>query len=86
MGTGGSFLGGGSAGAWGVLGYSNLCRGQENMGLYIHSPIMSSWRSADLVKHTDNFYLYRSKKRENVATRIIQKPVCQIFIMETIQN
>jgi hypothetical protein len=39
MGTGGSFLGGKAAGALSWPYTSNLCRGQEYMDLYIHSPI-----------------------------------------------
>jgi hypothetical protein len=39
MGTGGSFSGGKAAGAWSWPLTSNHCRGQENVDLYIHSPI-----------------------------------------------
>jgi hypothetical protein len=39
MGTRGFFLGGKAAGVWSWPLISNWCRGQENMGLYIHSPI-----------------------------------------------
>jgi hypothetical protein len=39
MGTGGSFLSGKAAGAWGWSLTSNYRQGQEYMDLYIHSPI-----------------------------------------------
>jgi hypothetical protein len=39
MGTGGSFHGGKAAGAWSQQLTSSQCRGQENVDLYIHSPI-----------------------------------------------
>jgi hypothetical protein len=39
MGTGGSFPVGKAAGSWSWPLTSNLYRGQENMGPYIHSPI-----------------------------------------------
>jgi hypothetical protein len=39
MGTGGYFPGGKAAGAWSWTLTSNYCRGQENMDVYIHSPI-----------------------------------------------
>jgi hypothetical protein len=38
LGTWGSFPGGKVAGAW-IWPLTNSCRGQENVGLYIHSPI-----------------------------------------------
>jgi hypothetical protein len=47
--------GGKAAGVWSWPLTSNYCRGQENVDLYIHSPHTSSWRSAQLVKHSDNF-------------------------------
>jgi hypothetical protein len=39
MGTGRSYPGGKAAGAWSWQLTSNYCRGQENVNLYIHSPI-----------------------------------------------
>jgi hypothetical protein len=39
LGTGYSSSGGKAAGAWSWPLISNYCRGQENMDLYIHSPI-----------------------------------------------
>jgi hypothetical protein len=39
MGTGGSFPGGKAAGVQSWPLTSNYCRGQKNVGLYIHSPI-----------------------------------------------
>jgi hypothetical protein len=51
MGTGGSFPGGKGTWAWSWPLTSNQCRGQENVDLYIHSPI----RLHGVVKHRDNF-------------------------------
>jgi hypothetical protein len=65
MGTVGSFPGGKAAGVWSLPLTSNKCRGQENMDLYIHSPIHLH---GVLLKHRDNFTLMRRDAVGIVAT------------------
>jgi len=48
VGTGGSFPGGKTAGAWSWQLTSVRCRGKECVELYLHSPSTPSWRGAHL--------------------------------------
>jgi hypothetical protein len=71
MGTGNSFPGGKAAGVWSWPLTSNKCRGQENVDLYIQSPI----RHHGIVhKHKDNFilcfyYCYHDNERSDYGMR-----------------
>jgi hypothetical protein len=83
MGAGGSFPGSKEAGAWSWPLTSILCRDQECVELYLHSPNTPSWRDAQL-KQRDNFAFTLSRRCLLAIESTI--PGCPIYGLVTIRT
>jgi hypothetical protein len=83
MGIGGSFPGAKAGGVWSWL--LQLVPRSSILGLYTHFPHTSSWQSASLVKHRDNFFLlhmYPWHRLEDNIKVAVEKVGCELDLFQ----